>query len=150
MRKKDFQTIIQDAARLEDQTGQFFLDAVDTVHSPGAKQLLKELAAEEITHKELLESLDMRDYQEQSEVDLDDLLITEFLTAKKIAPNSTSQDILIAAMQLEKSAYDFYSGLAKGTSDSQSQQLLERLAQEELNHKVRLEREYDDAVYREN
>ncbi len=150
MRDKRLETIVRDAAKREDQARRFFLEAVDFVCNPGAKQLLRELAQEEIAHKELLESLDLKDTQGQSPVELDDLLITEFLTEKKIAPNSTPQDILIAAMQLEKSAYEFYSGLAKDAANSQTRQILQRLAQEELNHKIRLERSYDEVVYREN
>lgn len=150
MRDKRLQVIIRDAAKREDQARQFFLEAVDIVHNPGAKQMLKELAAEEIAHKELLESLDLGDIQGQRPVGLDDLMITEFLAERKITPDSTPQDILIVAMQMEKSAYEFYSGLAKDIADPRIQQTFQWLAQEELKHKSLLERHYDDAVYREN
>ena len=52
-------------------------------------------------------------------------------------------DVLAFAMKKEKTAYTLYSNLASIAQDEQLRDTLLKLAQEEANHKLRFELEYD-------
>ncbi|MFH1999426.1 MAG: ferritin family protein, partial [Planctomycetota bacterium] len=70
----------------------------------------------------------------------------------KEEPNSEMdyQSALIVAMKKEKSAFRLYNDLATQTQDAGIKSALLALAQEEAKHKLRIELEYDNQVYREN
>ncbi len=60
------------------------------------------------------------------------------------------QDLLILAMKREDAAYALYNNLATQSSDESIVKLFQILAQEELKHKNRLEKEYDEVVLKNN
>jgi rubrerythrin len=57
--------------------------------------------------------------------------------------NLTYARALVVAMQREKRAFRFYIGLASISRDPRAKSVLSKLAQEEAEHKLRLEIEYD-------
>jgi rubrerythrin len=56
---------------------------------------------------------------------------------------------MIHAMKREQSAYEFYNDMAKVVTSIEVKNLFEDLAAEELDHKGRIETEYDDVIYKE-
>jgi rubrerythrin len=52
-------------------------------------------------------------------------------------------------MKREESAYNFYNDMSKVVTSTEIKNLFEELAAEELDHKVRIETEYDDVIYKE-
>lgn len=57
--------------------------------------------------------------------------------------------ILEAAVKIEEQSYALYAMAQEKVKYPSSKKFIEELAQEELKHKNRLEREYDDYVLRE-
>ncbi len=57
---------------------------------------------------------------------------------------------MIYAAKREKSTYEYYNSFALGLEGTDVGELFSRLAQEELTHKNKLEREYDEYVLTEN
>ncbi len=78
-----------------------------------------------------------------------DLHISDYLLDKEVAPDSTIQEIMIHAMKKEQKSYEFYKDMAKVVSSIEVKNLFEELAAEELDHKGRIETEYDDVIYKE-
>lgn len=144
------EAILRDAIAIEEKASRLFAEAMAVVKEPGAKRLLAELAWEEAVHGERLEWIDPEALQEQTLSVLEDLMIAETLASRRITEESNFQDVLILAMKLKKAAYELYSNLARLATDPRVHQAFQWLAQEELAHKNRLERYYDEVVYREN
>ncbi|MBI2876667.1 MAG: ferritin family protein [Candidatus Tectomicrobia bacterium] len=149
-REIGLEAIIRDAIVREEEARRLFTEARAMVQEPGAKRLLTELAQEEVVHKQRLESIDLKTLQEQPLSLPEDLMITEILAGQRITPESSFQDVLILAMKLEKAAYELYTELERQTADPQAHQAFHWLAREELAHKGRLEKYYDEVVYKEN
>jgi len=60
------------------------------------------------------------------------------------------KDLLTLAMKREESSHALYTDLIRQGDDPSVQKLFQVLAQEELKHKLKLEKEYDDLLSHEN
>ncbi len=143
--------ILDKATQNEVNAYTFYSQAVDIVKDPSAKVLLKEFADIELKHKIKLEEFDLSKIDEEHHKlkQPHDLHISEYLLEKEIAPDSTIQEIMIHAMKKEQKSYEFYKDMAKVVSSIEVKNLFEELAAEELDHKGRIETEYDDVIYKE-
>jgi rubrerythrin len=143
--------ILDKATQNEVNAYTFYSQAVDIVKDPSAKVLLKEFADIELKHKIKLENFDLSKIDEEHHKlkQPHDLHISEYLLEKEIAPDSTIQEIMIHAMKKEQKSYEFYNEMAKVVSCIEVKNLFEELAAEELDHKGRIETEYDDVIYKE-
>jgi len=131
-----------------------YSDTAEKVENPGSKQLLLELAEDEKKHKKFFQrALEDPENVEQLgglNSKIEDLKITDRLVESPLSPNSKYQDILIFAAKSEQKAHDFYSVLAEQFKDHPLGDMWKRFAEEELRHKVRLEKEYDDVILQQN
>lgn len=69
--------------------------------------------------------------------------ITDRLPEIKPSADMSYVDVLAFAMKKEKTAYTLYSNLASIAQSPQLRETFLKLAQEEANHKLRFEIEYD-------
>ena len=148
--KKSVDEILKQAAAKEQESFEFYRDALEIVKDAGARQLIDELAKEELAHKDRLENFkpgDLKDYELKK---IRDLRISEFLVEEDITEKSGFQGVLIKAMKKEQNAYEFFTRMIDAIDDKDVKKLFEVLANEELEHKNRLETYYDDVVYSEN
>ncbi|MEE9604868.1 MAG: ferritin family protein [Candidatus Scalindua sp.] len=143
--------ILDRATQNEVNAYAYYSQAVDIVKDPSAKVLLKEFADIELKHKIKLENFDLSKIDEEHHKlkQPHDLHISEYLLEKEIQPDSTIQEIMIHAMKKEQKSYEFYNDMAKVVSSIEVKNLFEELAAEELDHKGRIETEYDDVIYKE-
>ncbi len=143
--------ILDTATKKEIEAYEFYSEAVDIVKDPSAKVLLKEFADIELKHKILLENFDLIkvDEEHHNVKQPHDLHLSQYLVEKEITEESTIQEIMIHAMKREQSAYEFYNDMAKVVTSVEVKNLFEDLAAEELDHKGRIETEYDDVIYKE-
>lgn len=139
------------ALTMEEESIQLYTSAQDKVLNPSSKVFLKELVKEEKKHKEkIIEAL--RDPERINEIGsskVQDLMIVDWLKDVPLSPEADYQQILIYAGKREKATYDFYMELADKYGDKQIGKMFRTLAQEELKHKNRLEKEYDDVILKE-
>ena len=145
--------ILEQAIRFEEQAYDFYTAAVDMVKQPHIKDTLKDLAAEEVKHKEKLQALlegNIESLIAVPQQKVQDLKLAEYLVVPPLAEDATFQDVLVVAMHREKSSHEFYSTVATITDDESARTLLEFLAQEELVHKNKVETLYDEVVYQDN
>ena len=151
MSLKTLREILDQAIQNEDEANRFYAEAANTVKDPSAKELLNEFAAIELKHKTVLENFDLGTVDEEHHTvkEAHDYHIGDYLLDKEITPDSSIQDIMIHAMKREQKAYQFFKDMAKVVSSIEVRNLFEDLAAEELDHKGKIETEYDDVIYKE-
>ena len=128
--------------------------ALENAKYPSSKIFLKQLVDEEKGHKKKLETI-MSDPKKISELGSkiksnQDLKIADMMNDTPLTYESDYETILVYAAKREKSSYDYYKTLALGLKDTEMGEAFSRLAMEELEHKNKLEKEYDDCALAEN
>jgi rubrerythrin len=144
--------LLQTAIYKEIASQAFYIAAQNRTDDPAAKELMKELAEEEVRHSQMLEKLKEKDWKESHwhREKIPNLLVSEYLTGGDKLEGASLQDTLVFAMKREQHALEFYSRMMSVIREEAAKHLCERLAMEELKHKQRLEAFYDDLVYRED
>lgn len=156
MSKQDtaIEQILQQAIRFEENAYEFYTAAIEMVERPHIREVLVELANQEVTHKERLQALLDGDTERIISVrkrgQIEDLKLAEYLVPGQLDASASLQDVLIVAMQREKSSHEFYTTMASIADDDAAKSLFDFLAQEELVHKNKIETLYDEVVYQEN
>jgi rubrerythrin len=146
-----YNEIIAFAIDKEQEAVELYSDLAGSAQSPSGKILFKELADMERGHKSKLEKLDMQYFSSQKIKAPLDLKIADYLVDVELTPDSTYQDIVLFAAKREKAAFDLYTDLARIYSTIPDiKKIFDVLAQEEAYHKLKLEREYDEVVYKED
>jgi rubrerythrin len=150
----NWKAIIEAAVKVEEQSIALYTMALENAKYPSSKVFLKELVAEEKGHKMKLEAI-MNDQTKISELGskgsaVQDLKIIDMLEDTPLSNEADYEAILVYAAKREKSTYDYYKTLAMGLKGTKMGEMFSKLAQEELGHKNKLEKEYDDCVLTEN
>ncbi|MCA1926918.1 MAG: ferritin family protein [Calditerrivibrio sp.] len=145
---------LEDAKEKETFAYEFYMKLLDFVKDLGAKSIIRELAEEEVKHRELIESvmsggkisnlgLDVKCYYT-------DLGISKIVLPKVIKEDMTVQDILQIAMKHEDNSRVFYEKLADKFSGQEVEELFRRLAIEEACHRNNIQKMYDEIILTEN
>jgi rubrerythrin len=146
--------ILREAIQGEADAHRLYMDAVELVQAEHVKGALRELAQEELGHKEVLENMlarpgTVRDQvQRVQEAHIEDYKIADHLVVKPLGPNATFQDVCIFAAKKEQESYEMYRGLA-AQNEGEVQELLAAMARDELRHKNLVEGWYDEVIYQE-
>jgi rubrerythrin len=152
MANKQLKEILDMAIQVKTDAYEFYSAAANIAKDPSAKELLKEFANIELKHKEKFEKFDLNEVEEGHHTvkKTHDFHIEQYLLDKEITPDSTVQDIMIHVMKREQKIYAFYDNMLKVVTSIPVRNLFEELAAEELEHKVKIETEYDDFFYKED
>jgi len=138
--------ILEMAIQMEDRGQSFYETAAQVVQEPGARELLTELAHDEVGHGDLFRSILARqDYESLARGKVpQDLRLSDYLVANDIGSGSTPQEILVVAIKMEQAAIDLYSTWLSLYRGTELETLITGLVQEEQRHKSRLEATYHD------
>ena len=130
----------------------FYLAGQSKTEDPGARALMKELAEEELKHSQWLKDFKEKGLAKQDwhQEGVPNLMISEYLTGGDTLEGAGLQDTLVFAMKRERQAVEFYSRMMGIMRDETAKHLCESLVGEELKHKLRLEKFYDDLFYGED
>ena len=150
MDQQSFQEMVQFALEKEKEAVEFYNECADTSTRPGMKQAFQEMAKEEEHHVKMLENFTPKKVESLRIKDMPNLKISDYLVDMEFTPNMKYQDLLILAMKREDAANALYNNLSTQSSDESIVKLFQILAQEELMHKNRLEKEYDEVVLKNN
>jgi rubrerythrin len=142
--------ILNFAIKKEEEAFNFYLGLAGKVKSESMKQVFKDFALQEQGHKEKLMAVKAGKVELTSDKKVKDLKIGDHLENIEAGPNLDYQQALIIAMKAEKNAFKLYNELAAATDNAGFKTMLLGLAQEEANHKLRFEIEYDDHFLSEN
>jgi len=150
----NWKAILEAAIKVEEQSIALYSMALENAKYPPSKVFLKQLVAEETGHKKKLEAI-MNDPTKISELGshsgaVQDLKIVDMLDDTPLSNDADYATILVYAAKREKSTYDYYKTLAMGLKGTKMGEAFSMLAQEELGHKNKLEKEYDDCILQEN
>jgi rubrerythrin len=150
----NWKAIIEAAVKVEEQSIALYTMALENAKYLSSKVFLKQLVEEEMGHKKKLEAI-MNNKTKLMELgshggEVQDLKIVDMLEDTPLSEGADYETILVYAAKREKSTYDYYKTLALGLKGTKMGELFSKLAQEELSHKNKLEKEYDDCVLTEN
>ncbi|MBD3408028.1 MAG: hypothetical protein GF411_18050 [Candidatus Lokiarchaeota archaeon] len=146
--QQSFERLISLAIEREVEAYEFYTKAAEEATLSSSAKLLKELAEQEVSHKEKLENALKEGvcgtFECKTEAEFEKLDLGKYLVDVPLKPDSSPQDILVVAIKREEGAYDFYKSLSELTSVSAHRTVFETLAEEEQKHKERLQQMYDE------
>jgi rubrerythrin len=150
--KLEWKKIIEAAVKVEEQSITLYKMALKNSKYPSSKVFLKQLVNEEKMHKNKLEAIINENNIAElgSQCDVQDLKIVDMMEDTPLSPEADYETILVYAAKREKSSYDYYKTLALGLKGTKMAEAFNKLAQEELEHKNKLEKEYDECILTEN
>ncbi len=141
------------AIQREIEAYELYYDAAQNIDNPAIRQTMLDMADQERGHRVKLENIksgNVRWAVRRSKAEpVTDLRLSDHLTAGSLDPKADYQDILLYAAKREKAAYDFYKAMVEMVDDVLVQNVFEMLASEELRHKNRLEKIYEEVVYQD-
>jgi len=117
--------------------------------TPGLRELLLELQAEEKKHKKLLQNITTEQIASFKKCEVIDLKISDYLTEEPTTEDMTFQDLLIFAAKKEQKAVDLYAQLGDRAESEELRKLFDFLVTQEKAHKLKLEKEYEKHVLEE-
>ena len=154
MPELNWKSIIEAAVKVEEQSISLYTMALKNSKYPSSKVFLGQLIQDETRHKNKLEAI-LKNKEKLSELGsrggtIQDLKIVDILEDTPLSEGADYEAILVYAAKREKSTYDYYRTLALGLRETKMGELFSKLSQEELSHKNKLEKEYDECVLTEN
>lgn len=154
--------ILESSIKIEEESYALYTRAQQRAKLPSSKSLLTELAEAELSHKEKLIAIKERSasvyWAGVSELgsesgEIEDLKIVDYLQDATLSEDADYPAILVYAAKREKMTYEHYKSLAEGPFARyfpEVRELFSKLAEEELIHKNKIEREYDERVLKED
>ena len=148
------QSVIRTAIQREIDANTLYSNAAKLATTPHGRDLLLDMAAQELGHRNRLEAMLKGDVfkvlSRKQQKQVVDLKITDYLVEEPLSADSDLQTILIVAGKREKGSFELYSAMARVAGDPDIVKLFEFLANEEMTHKRRVEAMYDELVYQDN
>jgi rubrerythrin len=143
--------VLDSAIAREEKAHAYYTELAATMDDPAMQQAFLEFAAEELEHKARLEAVKQGEYGlVDMTLPIPRLAIAESLKEVTPTKNMDYAAALSLAMKREKAAYMLYLRLSAEAKSQPLAELFLALAQQEANHKLRFEIEYDDVILREN
>ena len=124
----------------------FYRSAASLSQYPGISPLFLELAEEEEKHEKLLKELPDPSRLPEISKKVIDLKISDYLMDMKFEKDMQYQEVIILAMKNEEKSLKFYQAWEAKAQDDDQKKLFAFLANEEANHKYKLESIYDDKI----
>ncbi|MFW9907222.1 MAG: ferritin family protein [Candidatus Thorarchaeota archaeon] len=152
--QKSFEQLISLAIKREEEAYEFYTKASKDATLQSSGKLLKELAKQEVGHKEKLKRALKDDVCDTftcaTIAEVEKAGLSKYLIDVPLKADSTPQEILVVAMKREDSAKSFYKTLSELTGVAAHRTVFETLAKEEQRHKEILEHLYDDIFQPDN
>ena len=145
-----FDEILKYAIDREYEAAEFYRYMQDLVKFKNQKEMLREFELMEDSHAAALKSLNKSAIEEISITNVENLKISDYVVEKTPSPDMSYQDIIIIAMKREEAANRLYTQMAQSIVDPTVKKLFEKLASEELKHKLHFEKIYDDEFLDQN
>lgn len=150
MELKNLKETINFALDKEKEAVEFYNKCSNLTKRTGMKEAFLEIAEEEKKHVRMLENFKPEQIEKIKLKIIPDLKISDYLVDMEFEPDMSYQKLLILAMKREEASVKLYTEFTQQKSDPALIKLFQILAQEELKHKNRLQREYDDFILKDN
>ena len=138
---------IEDKTRAYDLYGRF----AERARQPWTRQAFEELAAEKLKQRDHLEEVKRAGELRVMPQNVHNLKIADYVTADvKPGEDTDTREALIFAIRVERDTLRLYTDLADHAGDTEIQSLFLTLAQEQAQHLLKLETEYEDHIFAQN
>ncbi len=145
---------LEDAKEKEILAYEFYKKLENIVQDLGAKSIIRELAEEELKHRDLIDQViksgDIDAIGLESKYYYTDLGISKIVLPQVITEDMSVQDVLRIAMKHEDNSRIFYEKLADKFKGEKVEKLFRNLAIEESGHRNNIQKIYDDIIFSEN
>lgn len=150
--------ILEGAIKIEEESYALYVKAQGIAKLSSSKALLSELVEAELAHEEKLVAIMEKSasvyWAGVSELgsetgQIEDLKIVDYMQDTTLSEDADYPTVLVHAGKREKMTYEHYKSLAEGPFARyfpQAGELFSKLAEEELIHKNKIEREYTQRV----
>lgn len=141
--------VINTAIQREKEAYEFYMDIHGKLQDDSVKDTLVYIAGEEKKHREFLENYRDGGYGPASlrMTEAIKYQIAEHLEEPKVEEDIRSEHVYLIAAHRELRSYKFYTELAKLHTDGDLNELLLKIASEELKHKEKMEYLYANTAF---
>ena len=141
--------ILNMAIQREEVAYDFYMDIYHKVEDVGVRDTVEFIAGEEKKHKAFLVSYKEGKYGADSlrMSDVVEYKLAEYLEEPEISKTSSSAEIYLVAAHREGRSHQFYAELANMHDDSELKTMLQKMANEELKHKEKMEYLYANTAF---
>jgi rubrerythrin len=139
--------VLDFAIAREIEAQRFYAGLAQLATRAEVQAVIHRLARDELQHSIHLQAIKAGEVAFANDDEVGSLDIEEALAEVSPQPEMSYPDLLIIAMKKEKAAFRLYTNLASLATSDSLRGVLERIAQEEAGHKLRLEIEYDWATF---
>lgn len=139
-----FKEIMDYAVEKEREAAEFYDELSRQGQFSNIKDIFSGFAKEEKRHQSMLQDFTKKNLEYYKIEKIPNLKRTDYLVDITYEPGMPYSDILILAAKREEKALKFYSDLSENTHKQEHKALFRILAQEEAQHKLRLETMLDD------
>jgi len=134
--------VLDFAIKREIEAQDFYMELADFVENPEMAKVLSDLASEELEHKAKLEAVKAGEISIGEEA-VSNLGITCHVKDVEPYAKMSYVDLLVVGMKKEETSRKLYTDLATIAQKQELRDIFLKLAQEEAEHKLRFEIEYD-------
>lgn len=135
-------SILEYAIGEETRAREFYDQLARRVKKEDVRVALKKFASDELRHRLRLEGVRDGDVILEDE-EIGSLGIADSLREVKLHTDMTYKELLAYAIKKEQQAFQLYTRMARRAQDPVVREVFNHLAQEEAEHKLKLEIEYD-------
>lgn len=139
---RSVEEVLDFAIAKEIEAYNFYIELAEWIERAEVAKLFEDFSIEEMQHKIKLEAIKAGKVVIQEE-EVGSLNIADKMGAYEPEVNLSYAEALVVAMQREKEAFRLYTNLATICEEQEIKDILMKLAQEEAQHKLYLEVEYD-------
>ena len=144
---------LEKAIDMEMKSFQTYKEAYLKILDPHIKDLVKNLALEELDHKHILEKAYFEETVSLHQEGLEDtpsMQLSLMLQTKPLGENADDQDVMAHAIHDKKRLVDFYQNLMTQCAGAPMEDMFKKLTKEEKNHLARLEELYEEVYMPDN
>ena len=149
MEEKSLLDLIDTAIEREETAYHFYMDIHSKVDDTGIKDTLEWIANEEKKHKEFL--VNYRDGNYNSDTfqkrEVKYYKIAEHQMEPETETGIKNEDVYLVAAHREARSHKFYSELAHLQPEGETKEVLQKMANEELKHKEKMEYLYANTAF---
>lgn len=147
-----FDAALDKAIEMEECGFRNYLQTIRKLRNPQAREMLREVALEELAHKQHLEKALLDGALEKAEAaqPVPVMNLAHFFGKKEIGPDANVREALAFAIHLEKEAVQFYRQVSEACSGAPMASLFAALLADESRHLRALENLYEEHFLTEN
>jgi len=148
-----FEAALEMAIEMEEEGFRHYLAGLRKIKDMNAREILREMALDELNHKHALEKALVQGSIEGEHAlgsPVPTMNLDYVLKTKELKPDSGVREALAYAIHLEKNALDFYQRMAEGCSGAPMAPIFTQIGNDESRHLQKLEDMYEEHFLAEN